>query len=134
MFCLKRLLLAFLTVYLNHMPVLCCYFYCYSPMFSIGLYLNTKPMQSKLMNFMEIINEFAVYLTCFVIFFFSEWIEDVELRYILGFVYLPCITFIIVVNLACVLYDMISSLKTKYDRWNNRRKLLKKYRDAKIKA
>ena len=81
-------------------------------------------MQSKMMNFMEIINELAVYLTSYVIFFFSDWIDDIELRYTLGFVYMPGIMIIVVINLACVFYEMGSAvyakLKAKF-KWGSKK-------------
>lgn len=113
LFCCKRILLALTTVYLNSFVIASVYFYCFSSLFTIGFILNNKPMGSKLMNFMEIINEVAVYLSTFVMFFFTEWIPDIEVRYTLGFVYLPGILGIILVNLACVIFEMGVAIKQK---------------------
>jgi len=71
LFCVKRILLALTTVYLNFFGTASVYFYCYSSLFTIGFILNNQPMSSKILNFMEIINEFAVYLSTYVIFFFT---------------------------------------------------------------
>jgi len=102
-----------MTVYLNDFVIASTYFYCFSSLFSMGFYMNNKPLTSKLMNNIEILNEFAIYLSTFVIFFFSEWIPDIEQRYTLGFVYLPGILSIVIVNLGCVLYEMIRSIAVK---------------------
>ena len=112
-FCSKRILLALMTAYMNELTFMCAYFYTFSSLFSIGFFLNNKPMQSKMMNFMEIINEIAIYLTSYVIFFFSDWIDDIEMRYTLGFVYMPGIMIIVTFNLACVIYEMCSAIYTK---------------------
>jgi len=113
LFCSKRIILALTTVYLNDFVIASTYYYCFSSLFTIGFFMNNKPMSSKLMNKIEILNEFAIYLSTFVMFFFSDWIPDIEIRYTLGYVYLPGILTIVIVNLACVLYEMIKTIKDK---------------------
>ena len=122
-FCVKRILLGLTTAYLNGFVLASIYVYGFTSLFSIGWFLNERPMVSKLMNFMENINELAIYISCYFMFLFTEWIPDVEMRYNLGFIYLPALLSIIAANFACVIYDMLKPLffkikrvKSKYDK------------------
>lgn len=111
LFCTKRIILALTTVYLNNFVLASIYYYSFSSLFSIGYFLNERPFKNKLLNFMENINEAAVYLTSFMMFMFTDWIPDIEVRYTIGFVYLTGILGIVLINLACVLFEMGVALK-----------------------
>ena len=63
-------------------------------------------MKSKLLNFIENLNETAIYLSCYFMFIFTEWIPDIETRYSLGYFYLPMFLAIVAINLGCVFYEM----------------------------
>ena len=63
-------------------------------------------MKSKLLNFIENLNEVAIYLSCYFMFIFTEWIPDIETRYSLGYIYLPMFLSIVAINLGCVFYEM----------------------------
>jgi hypothetical protein len=106
-FCAKRILLGFTTVYIAGLPLASTYVYGLGSLFSIGFFLNNKPMSSKIFNFMENLNEAAIYMMCYFTFLFTDWIPDIELRYTLGFVFMPCIVLIVLINIVCVFYDMI---------------------------
>ena len=74
-----------------------------------------RPQTEKMMRFMDFINEFAVYLSSIFCFLFTDWI-DIDLRYTLGFVYLPLLFLVILTNIICVIFDMGSVFYNKYKR------------------
>ena len=71
-------------------------------------------MANKQLNTIECLNEGAVYTTSLFMLIFTDWIPDVEMRYTLGYVYMPLILGIVVVNLAIVIIEMVYSIKVKY--------------------
>ena len=68
--------------------------------------MNNKPMLSRKLNLIENVNEVAVYLSCYFMFIFTDWIPDIETRNTLGWFYLPMFLFIVSTNLAYVFYEM----------------------------
>lgn len=75
---MKRILLGFTTVYLSEFVLGSTYIYAFGSLFSIGYFLNNKPMNSNLFNFMENLNEAAIYFMCYFTFLFTDWIDDVD--------------------------------------------------------
>ena len=71
-------------------------------------------MSSNIFNFMENLNEAAIYIVCYFTFLFTDWIPDLELRYTLGFVFMPVIVLIVAINIVCVFYDMFKAFSQKY--------------------
>lgn len=102
------MLLGFTTIYLAELPLASTYVYGLGSLFSIGFFLNNKPMSSNLFNFMENLNESAIYMVCYFTFLFTDWIPDIEMRYTLGFVFMPIVVGIVMINIVCVVWDMAS--------------------------
>jgi len=55
---------------------------------------------------MENLNESAIYVVCYFTFLFTDWISDIEMRYTLGFVFMPIVVLIVLINIVCVVWDM----------------------------
>jgi hypothetical protein len=105
-FCLKRILLGLATVYLNTFTLASTYVYIYTSIFSMGYIAYNKPMLSRGMNVMEQINEFAIYLSGIMLFLFTDWIPEIETRYMIGQVYNPGLLMIIFINISYVVWEM----------------------------
>ena len=108
-FCAKRILLAFCTVYIFVLPLTCSYVYGFASLFSIGYYLNNMPMERKLFNFMEILNEGLIYFTFIFTFIFTDWI-DIEERYTMGYVFISVVVVVLLINIACVVWDIFKTV------------------------
>jgi len=85
------------------------------------MFLYSKPMLTKAMNYTEIINEGLVFVTVYFMMFFTNWMQDVELRYELGFRLIYCIIFIVALNIViiatCMCVDVYwKCKKMKHDR------------------
>lgn len=75
----------------------------------IKFMFDYKPMNSRLLNGFEIVNEtFTLFITYFM-FLFTDFILDVEYRYKLGYRFIAFVGFIFFVNVALVFYDMVRS-------------------------
>ena len=92
----------------------------------IAVYWNTKPFPSRMMTFLESLNELAIYGSIYYMIVFTHWIPDVEVRYSLGWFYLPSAAIVIGINIACVIYDMFYGLYLKYRQGKVKKKLAMK--------
>lgn len=115
LFCLKRILLAFTTVFIMVLPLSSTYIYAFGSLFSIGYFLNNMPMDRRLFNFMEILNESMIYFTCFFTFIFTDWV-DIETRYAYGFVFMPIVVLTLIINIVCVVWDIASTVRLQMKR------------------
>ena len=75
-FCIKRLIYGLVTVYLSDFVVPSVYVYIFLPLFSLGYNLTIKPLNSKLLNFMENINESIIFCCGYFLLAFTQWICD----------------------------------------------------------
>jgi len=78
------------------------------------MFLHFKPMLTKLMNYIEIMNEALIILTVYFMMIFTNWIQDVELRYSLGFSLIHSIIGIVCINFAIIAYCLFIDLKREY--------------------
>ena len=115
-FCLKRLIYGLITVYLSKFVVPFVYAYMYVPLFAIGYNLNRKPMNSKLLNWMENINETLIYMCGYFLLLFTQWICDPQRRYQFGFYYIYLQISIVGINFSLIFYEMGSAMKKEYRR------------------
>ena len=67
-----------------------------------------------MMTFLESLNEFAIYGSVYFMMLFTHWIPDLEVRYSLGWFYMPLAATIIGTNIACVIYDLVLGFYVKY--------------------
>ena len=63
---------------------------------------------------------------------FTDWIPDLDTRYTLGYVYLPCLTAVVFINIACVVFDMGYGFVKQY-KLKQKKNKLEHLRDTKIK-
>ena len=121
LFCVKRLIYGFTTSYCGNYVVPNIYVYIFIPLFSIGYLINNKPMNSKLLNFMEIMNEFLILCCGYFIMFFTQWICDPNLRYNIGFIYIPILASVLLVNFILIFYEMSRAMKkaNRKRKWTN---------------
>ena len=113
LFCVKRMLLGISTIFLPTFPLVSAYVYIFASIFQLGFNITHKPLLTKGLNFMENINEFAIYLSGMTLFLFTDWIPDIETRYTLGFIYTPGLLIAVTINICFVFYEMSKPLVTK---------------------
>ena len=93
------------------------YVYIFIPLFSIGYNSNNKPMNSKLLNFMENLNEMLILSNGYFLFVFTQWICDPKVRYSLGWIYIFMNTLVIFINFVIIIYDMLYGLRKVYKKY-----------------
>ena len=77
-FCVRRLLVCFSVVFSNEFLVLQLAIYLYGIIFVLGFLMRVKPMQGKLMNYAEIMNEMFVLVTFYHCVLFFPGLVEVE--------------------------------------------------------
>ena len=117
LFCVKRLIYAITTVYMGSYVVPNIYVYIFIPLFSIGYNTNNKPMNSKLLNLMENLNEMLILSNGYFLFVFTQWICDPKVRYSLGWIYIFMNTLVIFINFVIIIYDMLYGLRKVYKKY-----------------
>ena len=76
-FCIKRLIYAYTTIMLSkYLLISNMYTYFLIPIFSLGYNMSNRPMNSKILNYMENINEFFILFNAYFIPIFTQWICD----------------------------------------------------------
>lgn len=73
--------------------------------------MSTLPFKHSFLNVIELINEFCVILTCYVLHGFSEFIVDFNVRYNLGWFYINVVAFVFVLNLIYMIYMILTTTK-----------------------
>ena len=77
----------------------------------IKFLLDYKPLNSRLLNGFEIVNEtFTLFITYFM-FLFTDFIPDVEYRNKLGYKFITLVSFIFIINVLLVSVDITRSTK-----------------------
>ena len=110
-FCIKRLIYGLITVHLTNYVVPQIYVYTFIPLFSIGYNLNNNPMNSRLLNLMENINEWIILCSGYFLLIFTQWICDPMERYNFGWYYIKLIIFVVTINLLLIFYEMGIGIK-----------------------
>ena len=75
-FCLKRFLIAMVTVYIIRPIELVIFVYIYLSLFTIGYNIRNRPMNTRIIQIIENTNEFFILLSGYAIIIFSKWIYD----------------------------------------------------------
>jgi hypothetical protein len=75
---------------------------------------DSMPMESKLLNKLEIISYINLLFFWYFLFLYTEYINDVEMRYELGYVYIYMIIFVISINLILISKSIITDSLFEY--------------------
>ena len=74
LFCIRRYIIALLTIFMNSYVALNIVGYIILQLCSISLFLHFKPMLTKMMNYTEIINEVLIFASVYFMMIFTNWI------------------------------------------------------------
>jgi len=80
------------------------------------------PFELPIMNKIEIFNEFCILLACTHLFWFTDFVPDPEIQYLLGWSLITVSVLNIIVNMLLMAWMSIPSLKMLY--WKLRNKFL----------
>jgi len=73
LFCIRRYIIAFLTIFMNSYVALNIVVYILLQLGTISMFLHFKPMLTKMMNYTEIINEGVILASVYYMMIFTNW-------------------------------------------------------------
>lgn len=79
--------------------------------------LYVKPFERKDINFLQIMNEITNWLLTTMLFLFTPIIDNGELQYYLGWVFLGIFGVNIIANISYIIYDIIKAIKHWYRKY-----------------
>ena len=125
-FCIKRILYAIGTVYMGNYVVPNIYVYIFVPLFGLGYTINNRPMNSRVLNFMEALNELIILCNGYFVVMFTQWICDPLLRYKLGWIHIFLNLVVIAANFVIIFYEIFKGVRYEYRKWRWARQWKKK--------
>ena len=87
------------------------------PLFALGYNINKRPMNSKLLNWMENLNEIIVYICGYFILLYTQWICDPEKRYEYGWFYIYIQVVVVSINFSLIFFEMGLAMRKEYRRY-----------------
>ena len=82
----------------------------FTSLYQIHYFTNHKPMNSRILNRIEIINEMALLFSSYFMFIFTDWILDIEFRYYLGFFFMYFLIMTLAINFIIIGFEMAQGL------------------------
>ena len=104
-FCLKRTFFAYSTVNFKDFMLINNVTYFIIPIMSIVYVFKMKPMKSKILNYIEIMNDLFLLWTGYFIFIFSDFVLDPKYRNYLGLIYQYSIITVLVLNFIFIILE-----------------------------
>lgn len=112
-FCLRRFVLAFATVFFSETLWLQLFVFTYSTLFAACFFIGIRPMNQKLLNRIEMFNETATLGSLYFILYFTEWCDNVELRSDVGQMYMYYVILIASANFFLIAGEIIGQVLKK---------------------
>lgn len=110
-FCVRRLLVAFTTIFINNPLIICIYINIYSSLWIIKFYYKKKPMVSPMLNKIELINEIFQLFANYFMFLFTEFIGNVETWYSVGMWLIAYISLVFLINVSVIAASMYTDIR-----------------------
>jgi len=110
-FCLRRIILTVIAVTLYDYPLFQCQLNILSNLFAMMYFAYVQPYDSKLMNCVEIFNEFCILMVSYTMILFAGILDDVEQIYSIGWMVILFVLFNILANMVVVTIQIIRGVK-----------------------
>ena len=95
----------------------------------LAFYLRVTPMVGFLNNTIEVVNESFVLIVFWLLFLFTDYIEDPEQRYKYGYDFIFAVAIVIGLNLLAFLYSVVDKIYTALRNWLAKRKIQTKIKN-----
>ena len=113
--------MAYATVFFNEHVIISMYIYIYTSFLMLAFHINNHPLMGRFLHTMELVNEVFILQTSYYLLMFSEFIQDVEVKYAIGFFYTPNLMAITSINILLVCVDLVLALRFAYQKLIHRR-------------
>jgi len=98
-FVIRRYLMALTCVFLTDHPIFQIQMYAFYTLFYLWYLVSVRPFNNELNNRLEILNEFVVLGTSYLLFIFSDFVDDPGLKFKCGMAFIAILAFIVVTNI-----------------------------------
>ena len=76
-----------MTVFCGQHFIINIYVITFISLASLYYYLNYRPFSLQLFNQIEVVNDLAILFSSYFLYLFSDWIDDPELKYTIGWAF-----------------------------------------------
>jgi hypothetical protein len=73
--------------------------------------LGIKPLEGRLSNRMEIINELTILYSSFVLPIYTDWVDDLQIKEVVGWVSISIVLLGLLTNFSMILFFLIKNLR-----------------------
>lgn len=108
---LRRLAFALTAVLLKSLPSIQVAFTCFQSLVVITYIAQVQPFELPLLNTMEIVNEFTILVATYHLFLFTDYVEDPNMQYILGWSMIGLTVLNILINMGVMVWTSFRQLK-----------------------
>jgi hypothetical protein len=123
-FLYRRLLFA-LLIGIGNCVVVQIYITSYSSILLLSYVLHYQPMESDVFDFLAIFNEGVLLFGCTLLFLYTEYVSDPEVRYSFGNIFVYTVIFNFGVNLLLLFNEIRGTAWLHCKRWNKHRRIRK---------
>jgi len=86
---------------------------------TLSIFLHFKPMLTKLMNYIEIMNEVLIFISVYFMMIFTNWIQNIELRYSLGYSLNNCLIIVVLMNITIIVFCLVIEIYWEYKKYQH---------------
>ena len=130
-FVVKRLLLALTCVYLRDHISLQVQVFSSITVFSVIYLVIVLPLDSNMMNGLEIMNEILSFIILYHLIIFTDWVPHPEIRYKFGYMLIAFTTLCISVHIILMASALVHELKRSIKKRKFKKKIVNKVRKEK---
>lgn len=105
-FCTRRLSIASTIVFCDQLIFIQTLTYSVSSLCTLKYLHCSQPKEKRILNNLETFNETMIVMTSYFMLTWSNFVDDVEMRYQIGKVFLKCVVVVVTINFAVILYQM----------------------------
>lgn len=111
LFCIRRICIAISTIFLNKSVLFNFSINLVFSMYLMKYLCDNKPLNRKLMNRLELLNECFTFVLFYFMLLFTDFVSNVEIRYKIGYYFIYLVIAMISINLILVLIEMGLGIK-----------------------
>ena len=107
---IRRLIFAIIAIFLSELLVIQLLMHTLSSIGILMFLFYLKPLESKFLNAIEIMNEITLLISSYFLYFFTSFIQSVEMKYEMGWYFIGIAAFNIFINWCAMIYRFLLPL------------------------
>ena len=107
---IRRLIFAIIAIFLSELLVIQLLMHTLSSIGILMFLFYLKPLESKFLNAIEIMNEITLLISSYFLYFFTSFIQSVEMKYEMGWYFIGIAAFNIFINWCAMVYRFLIPL------------------------